>query len=249
MKKLPFAAICLAFSPLVAQNLPPTAPPAPPTPPPPLWSGKGELSYVSTSGNTSTQTLGFSAEAEYKPDPWAFLAKAAFVRAEADGEVKAKSFAALLKGSRKLFDHVDGFVQAGYVHNTFAGIDARYAGEAGIGYGVLTEGRHLLHVEVGLGYTKENRVLGDDRSFATARAGLQYKCVISKTAEFTEEPQFVEDLKDTNDWRFNNVAALSASISTVFSLKVSHTFNYLREPPAGFGRTDTITAAAVVAKF
>ncbi len=252
MKKFPFVLAVLAFSAsLRAQTLPPTPPPPapPPAPPPPLWTGKGELSFVSTSGNTSTQTLGLSAEVEYKPMPWAFLAKAAFVRAESDGDVKAKAFTGLLKGSRKLFDHVDAFVQAGYMRNRFAGIDDRYAGEVGLGYGVLTEGPHLLHAEVGFGYTKEKRVLGDDKSFASFRLGAQYKFVISKTADFTDEPQFVQDLKDTGDWRFSNTAALSASISSVFSLKLSHTLNYLKEPPTGFGRTDTITSAAIVAKF
>ena len=82
-----------------------------------------------------------------------------------------------------------------------------------------------------------------------ARLGASYKWTFSKTAEFTEDCSFIEDLSDTGDWRLQSVASLSASMSTLLSLKATHTFNYVRKPPATFGRTDTITAVALVAKF
>ena len=78
--------------PLAAQD-----PPPPPPPPPPLWSGQGELSFVSTSGSSDTQTLGVGAEVAYQPLPWSFSFKSAFVRNEADGGEKANSLTAMLR--------------------------------------------------------------------------------------------------------------------------------------------------------
>jgi putative salt-induced outer membrane protein len=229
------------------------APPAPA--PPPLWSGKAELSYVSTSGNTSTQTIGAAGELLYQPSPWSVLFRGTFVRAEADGDLKARSVSGLLRGARDLSPRLGLFVQAGYLENTFSGIDHRIAGEGGISYAVVKSDRHLLKAELGLGYTKEARLLGDDLAFASARIGLGYKCVISKTAEFTDDASFVEDLKTSDDWRIQNVASVSASVSSIFSLKISHALNYVNRPALRtapddyFGKTDTVTSAAVVAKF
>lgn len=237
----------LLLAPLVIGSLAALA--ADPPPPPPLWSGKAESSFISTSGNTSTQTFGLGAEGAYRPAPWTIEAKLAFVRSEADGVENAKSLAFSLKGARNLTPRLDLYVLGGYLKNTFSGIDSRYAGEVGVGYMVVPPAPHALKVEAGLGYTKETRLLGEDRSFATARGALLYKWTISKTTELSEEASFTESLKDSGDWRFANVSSVSASITSVFALKISHQLNYLNQPVPGFRKTDTITSAALVAKF
>ncbi|HTD51953.1 MAG TPA: DUF481 domain-containing protein, partial [Thermoanaerobaculia bacterium] len=163
-----------------------------PPKPPPLWSGKAEVSYVATSGNSDTKTLGAAGEVEYQPGPWSGKAKLEFIRSEADGVVNARSFAGLLRGARKLTARLETYAQGAYVENTFAGIDRRLAGEGGLAYLLLPGERHTLKSEAGLGYTKENRTNGDDRSFATGRLGLLYKWKFSKTAEFSEEASYTE---------------------------------------------------------
>jgi putative salt-induced outer membrane protein len=220
-----------------------------PKPPPPLWSGKGEISYVATSGNSDTKTLGAAAEAEYQPGVWSGKMRLEYVRSEAEGVVNARSFAGLLRGARKLSPRLEAYALAGYVENTFAGIDHRIAGEGGAAYQLIAPDPHSLKVEAGLGYTKEDRTVGDNRSFATARAALIYKWKLSKTAEFGEEASFTEDLKDSKDWRFANLVSVTASVTTVLSLKISHALQRLNEPVPGKKKTDTITSAAVVAKF
>ncbi len=67
------AAIVLAFSVAAFGEEPP------PAGPPPLWSGKAEGSFVSTTGNTDVQTIGASLEIDCKRDLWNGLAKGAFV--------------------------------------------------------------------------------------------------------------------------------------------------------------------------
>jgi putative salt-induced outer membrane protein len=242
---------------LVVAALPATgfaADPAP-APPPPIWSGQASLSFVSTSGNSSTQTLGAGAEIDYNKDVWAGLARAAYLRAEATDQttkmetVNAESSAATLRGARKLQPKLEAFVQGDFVRDTFSGIDHRLTGEAGVGYSVVDTAPQALKLTVGLGYTKESRSAGESLSFSSAIAGLGYKWKFSKTAEFAEDVAYTEDLKDTGDWRLSNVTSLTAGLTTVLSLKATYTLNYLKEPVAGFGSTDTVTAVALVAKF
>jgi len=220
-----------------------------PPKPPPLWSGKAEVSYVATSGNSDTKTLGAAGEAEYQPLPWSAKLKLEFVRAESNGVVSARSFAGLLRGARKLSARLETYAQGTYLKNTFAGIDHRLAGEAGVAYLILPGETHTLKSEAGLGYTKEDRTNGDDRSFGTGRLGLLYKWKFSKTAEFSEEVSFTESLKDSSDWRFDSATSLSASMTSVFSVKLSYVIHTLNEPVPGKKKTDTITSAALVAKF
>jgi hypothetical protein len=57
------------------------------------------------------------------------------------------------------------------------------------------------------------------------------------------------NLSRGGDWRGASVTAISAGLNSLLSLRVSHVVSYLNEPVAGFGRTDTISSAAVVATF
>lgn len=241
----------LAFSlaaalPVAAQE--PAPPPAPP-PPPPLWSGQGELSFVSTSGNSDTQTLGVGAEVAYQPLPWSVAFKAAFVRNEADGEEKANSLAAMLRGARLFSPRFEAFARGDYLKNRFAGIESRVSGEGGVAYAIFPSAPHKLKAEAALGYTAERRIDAPDRNFPGARVGLLYEWQISKTAVYSEELSFIEDLEDTGNWRLVNAGALTADVSAVLAVKLSFAILYSNEPVPGFGKRDTTLSAAVVAKF
>lgn len=240
---IPFFACLLLAAAAIAEEV------KPPPPPPPLWSGKAELSFVSTSGNTDTQTLGGAAEVEYQPGVWSGKAKVAFIKSESNGTENARSFEALLRGARKLSVRLEAYALGGYLKNRFAGIDGRYAGEGGLAYELLPPGAHSLKAEAGIGYTKENRTTGFDRSFMTARGGLLYKWKLSKTSEFANETSFTQDLRSSKDWRFAETASMSAGLTTVLAVKLSYALTKVNDPPPGFKKTDTITTAALVAKF
>ena len=223
-------------------------------PPPPTCQGAAEFAFVATTGNTSTQTLGLAGSIECKPAPWGYLAKAAFIRSEANDVENAKSIDTLFRVSRDLSTRLKTYGQFIYYENQFAGIDNRYALEGGLSYLLVTTQKHSLQAEGGFGYTHENRVtlLGvpdDDLSFATARLGAIYRWKLSENAEIGDDAGFTFNLSDGSDWRFANLAYVAAKLTTVFSLKLSYGLNYLNTPVLGFGKTDTVTSAAVVAKF
>jgi putative salt-induced outer membrane protein len=256
--RLAFAASFLGVSLAAAASA--QAPcPCPPAPggPPPLWSGKGELSYLATTGNTDTSTFGAGIEVNYKPLPWTITLKGAFLRAEADNELKAESFAAALRGTRDLTPRIDVFVEGGYFRNRFAGIDSRYGGEAGAGYKVLDEKTLRLRFEAAFGYTREHDIekppsildLGSF-SYPTARAGLQFGWKFSKSAELTEELYWTENLDNTSDWILRSTTGLTAELTSIFALKASYTYLYDHvTPDPTIKQRDTITSVAIVAKF
>jgi putative salt-induced outer membrane protein len=228
-----------------------------PEPPPPrTCTGAAEFAFVSTSGNTDTQTIGLGGSVECKPGLWTYLAKAAFIRNETDDIESARSLDTLFRGSRELTPKLKAYGQFGYYQNEFAGIENRYALEGGLSYLLYSNPKHSLEVDGGIGYTNEDRVpvlvpvfIDEDLSFATARIGGIYRWKISENAEFGEDAGFTLNLNDGDDWRFANAVYIAAKINTIFSLKLTNTLSYLNNPVPGFEKTDTVTSAAIVAKF
>jgi|APFre7841882630_1041343.scaffolds.fasta_scaffold21527_1 putative salt-induced outer membrane protein len=224
-----------------------------PAPPPPVWFGKAELSFLSTSGNTDTTSIGGNLEVNYNPKPWLFTLKGAALHAATDGVTTAESFSASLRATRDLTEHVDVFGNAGWLKNTFSGINNIYNFGVGAGYKLLVGPAHFLRGEAGIGYTTEQDiqlgVIAPYRNYASARAGLGYTWQFTKTAAFTNDFNFLVDLSNTANWFMTDKAAITASISKIFALQASWTLLYRNQPVPGFDNTDTATAVGLVAKF
>jgi putative salt-induced outer membrane protein len=218
-------------------------------PPPPLWTGSGEFSWLATTGNSKTSSLGLGVDVFYKPAPWTFELAFAFLHSSTDEVTTAERFKGLLSASRDLTDRIDVFVKGAYLRDQFAGLDSLFAASSGAGFKLFNTPSQFLRVSAGFGYTWENQTIGVDRNYANAIAGLNYKWTFSKTAFFSNDFGFLLDLADTNNWFINDTAALTASLTSVFAIKASWTILYRHEPVPGFKTTDTTTAVSLVAKF
>jgi putative salt-induced outer membrane protein YdiY len=221
------------------------APPAPP----PVREGAAEFAFVGTTGNSSTQTIGLSAEYIYRPAPWDTTLKVNYVRNQAEDELRAQAFQLTARGRRAINLRLSGYGQYGYQRDRFAGILNRNAVEGGVTYSWVDRAPHTLVADAGFGYANETRVLGDNLSTATLGTGAVYTLKISDTSEISEDGHFVFSLSEGRDWRYSNAVALTAALTTVLSLKVSNTVRYLNLQVAGFESTDAITSVALVAKF
>lgn len=248
MRSIPFAILVVALPALAAAQAAPPAGTGAPAPPPRL-ERKAELSLVATTGNTDTQTLGTGGSVAYRPGKWTTEARVAFVRSETSNVETARSFAADLRESRAIGPRLEGFGRYAFLADPFAGIDSRSTVDGGIGYKLLTGPVHTLRVDAGLGYSHEARKAADDSSFALANLGAGYKWQFSANADLTEAPILTLAFDSSGNWRFANTIALTAALSRILSLKVSHDLKFLNEPVPGFEKTDTMMSVALVAKF
>jgi putative salt-induced outer membrane protein len=217
--------------------------------PPPEREGSAEFAFVGTSGNSSTETIGVGGELIYRPSPWESIFKVNYVRNEAEGQLSAQSLVLTERAQRSIRPRLSGYGQYGYQRDRFAGILDRNALEGGLAYSWIDQAPNKLVVDAGLGYANEQRLLGNNLSTATLGGGGLYTLKISSTSDFSEDLHFVFSLSDGSDWRYANALALTAKISTRFSLKVSNTIRYLDLPVVGFKHTDVVTTIALVAKF
>ena len=250
-------ALWLAPPPAAAQTFVPPAPAPivfprrPPTPDPPTdrWNGKGEVSYVATGGNTDTSTAKLAGELEYKPALWAVLLRAAYLTSTTETGERNQRTDGLLRASRTVTPRLDLFGQILYLENTFAGIGSSFYPLAGVSYRLLTSPVHSLTGRLGFGYGQESRVRERDNTFATADSELNYRWRVSGTAELTQDATFTANLETADDWRAASATGVSAALNSLFSLKLSLVASYLNAPVEGFGRIDTVSSAALVARF
>jgi putative salt-induced outer membrane protein len=241
--------VALIALPLVASAQPAPPPPAPPPPPPPRHEGSAELSFLSTTGNASAQTLGLGGDYFFRPEAWVFRTRTAYVRNESDDELTAESFLLLFRAEHLVTDRLSVFGEYGYLRDRFAGIEHRNQLLGGVAYKLITAAPHLLVADAAIGYANEQRTLGDDLSSAVWNGGLAYTLKLSANADLTNDFRFNQSLAEAGDWRVGNVVGVTARLTTLLSLKFSNTVRFVNQPPPGFDTTDTITAVALVAKF
>ena len=216
---------------------------------PPVWSGSGELSYVATSGNSDSTSLGLGGQLDGDHGVWAQKYRARFIRMESEGEETANSLEAAGRLERELRANLSAFGEVGYLQNRFAGIDDRYAGAAGLAWSVLRGPLHTLDTSAGLGYVHESRIDAADESFATAVAAAAYKYAFSERSHFTNQSNLELSLEEGDNWRGRNVAALVSGLTDIFALKLAIDVSYFNDPVPGFEKTDTVTSASIVAQF
>lgn len=212
-------------------------------------AGEAELSFVSTQGNTSTSTLGIGGVVAFRLDAWLTESSTAFVTSSNEGVENARRFATDVRLSRPVRERLDAYVLNAYLRNRFAGIRHRYDGEVGVTARVIETPRQDLLVDGGVGYGRELRFEAPRQTDALATLGARHRLAISATSELTNEAGYRVAFGDAGNWRGSYVIALTAALNSLFSLRLSHDLWYVHEPVPGFGTTDRIASAALLATF
>lgn len=212
-------------------------------------SGTAELSIVTTSGNTETETIGTASEILYKPGEWSGRARLNYLQNKVADDLKARSFNMTLRGSRELSQTIEGFTQFGYLRNRFAGFIYKASTDGGISVRAIEARKHKLKIDLGLGYTAEGRTNNEEPHFVNGLGGFTYEWRFSDSASIFNELSYFQNLKDLQDLRVTNTTSLSSSLTSIFSVKVSYLINTLSDPVDGFRSTDTQLSTALVARF
>ena len=171
------------------------------------------------------------------------------VRGSTDGILGTESWLYTARAERPLNARTSAFGEYAFFRDQFAGIDTRNTVVGGVTFKLVNTARHTLNSDVGLGYLNEQRLAGDDVSTGTYSFGAGYKLKLSDSAEITDDFRFLGTFHDGSDWRIANVVAVTARLTSTFSLKFSNTVRQMNTPPPGFESVDTITSVALVASF
>jgi putative salt-induced outer membrane protein YdiY len=215
--------------------------------PPPPFEARGELSFVSTGGNASTGTLGFSADAIHRAGRGTTTGRGRFITAEADGVESARSSEVQVRHGRRVSPRIELFGRGAYLRDLFAGIEHRVEGTGGVTLTVSSR-PHALTVDGGVGMTSETRLGAPDDRFASGNVAANYVWTLTNTSYVSAETSFVADLEQAPNWRVSNDVSLLAGLNSVLAARLSFGTRYVNRPVPGFRRTDrTVSAALVIA--
>lgn len=227
-------------------------------PPEPLWESALGLSYVATTGNTETSSFGLDFKASRRPTPWGLDLVATFTRAEENENLTAEQYLVGGRALRRLNDRWSVFAGLSWARDTFAGYDSRWIAETGVEYLALETARHKLSFDLGLTWTKEDRIFLDELTqeeftesfdWLGAVAGLAYEWTISDSASLTERILYYPNFDDSSDWRLASDTALTASLTELLALQLSYQIRYRNRPIDNNESTDTTTRMSVVLTF
>lgn len=245
------------------------------------WSNTTDLGIASTTGNSENTNLAFAnnykrwwTRAEFWFDLAAIRNKVtnrtvsnpggSLVITESSA-LTAEMYAAALGYRRDITGRLYWFVDGSWYRNTPAGIDDRFRVGAGIGYGIIESPKHDLRAEVGVAYTDESQVSGEELTFTGGRAMLDYTFRITDSATLDSNVLYFNDFDDSDNWQANWLTGLTMTMTKTVALKFGYAMIYDNQPasvlipldsgapggelPYEADTTDTIFTASVVLNF
>ena len=224
-----------------------------------------DLSYVLTSGNSSSNSLGFKGDVTHRWAKHSIGFAAGGLRASSspdtryavgtpgdfeivvpEAETTAEAYYARGRYDYKLSDRLFYTAGAGWERNRFSGIDNRWLVDTGIGYIFLNNDRTSFRGTLGLTYTDEQYTVEDGRdgSFVGARLGWDFSRKLFQNTTFTHTLLLDENLEETDDLRADAQFGLHVAMSSRLGLKVNWRLLWDNQPalaefPLYVGGVDT----------
>ena len=212
-----------------------------------LWEASAELGFVSTTGNTETETLNAKAQASTDREQWRHQAEVTSLNSSDATTRTAQKMTLMGQSDYKLEggkNFLFGLVT--YENEKFSGYQYRTTEAIGYGRRVIEDADMTLDLEIGPGARQSKLDNGDTESEGIIRAAAIYDWTISETSKFGEAltVEAGEDVTVTK-----SVTSLSSQIEGNLSMKVTFTYKNTSEVPVGIDDTDTETAVTLVYNF
>lgn len=217
--------------------------------PPPPFEGRVYLSFLTTRGNTRTGSLAGGLDATWRARAWTTTGALSGLRADADGEPKARKSSVALRTARRLGDRISLFARTGALRDRFAGVDAQFTANAGVSLGVPLRAPHTLDIDISTGYLDEDRVSAARKQSMTGDLGARYHARLSSSVTILDAAIATMDLQEPGDWRARNQLALDVALRRWLSIELSHTLEYRRRPIEGFRGLDQSLSTSLVTRF
>jgi putative salt-induced outer membrane protein YdiY len=211
-----------------------------------------DLSYVLTSGNSSSSSLGFKGDVTRRWEKHALGFAAGGIRASSspdtrfavgtpddfevrvpDAQPTAEAYYARGRYDYKLSDRLYLTAGAGWERNRFAGIENRWVGDTGLGYILVNDDWTSFRAAAGITYTNESYTVADGHNGSFAGVRLAWDVRQKLFAATTLTHAFIGDqsLQDSAARRFDAQLGLQVAMTKGLGLKVNWRVLYNNQPP------------------
>jgi putative salt-induced outer membrane protein YdiY len=220
-------------------------------PDPPGLYANADLSYVLTSGNSSSSSLGFKGDVTRRWTKHSLGFAAGGIRSSSSPETRfavgtpddfevqlpEKETTAAAYYARGRYDYLLSerlfyTLGLGWERNRFSGIENRWVLDSGVGYVFLNNDKTSFRGAAGLTYTDEGYTVeaGQDGSFVGARVGWDFRQKLLATTTLTHTLIFDQNLEDGGDSRVDAQLGLHVAMNAKLGLKVNWRILFDNQP-------------------
>lgn len=222
---------------------------APAGEPVPLWDVQLGASFVGTSGNSETSSLGANFEAHRRWTLWIFDTVATAVHTTDKDTTTAEQYIAAFRVRRKLSERISATGGWKYERDKVAGLDIRSLLDGGLTYSLVKQPQWTLDGLTSLAWNHEEWVTGETRNSTEAILGLLNRYVFGSTGETTQRFNFYPNFTDSTAYRSEAEVTAQAAMNKRLALKLGFLWRYNHNPVASFKRSDTTTTASIVVRW
>ncbi len=213
---------------------------------PAVWKGEGELGFISTSGNTATQTLNAKLKLSNEREKWKHTAIAEGIRALDKNVVTAERYILSGKTDYKFSEVSYIFGLLKYEDDRFSGYHYQANLIAGYGHKLIKSDRINLAVEVGGGVRRSETLTNTTSNEGIVYGAMDLGWKVSESAGFNEKLT-VESGADSTVTK--SVTGLKAKINSSLASKITYTIRHVSKVPVGVEKTDREMAITLVYSF
>ena len=211
------------------------------------YIGNIDLGYVSTSGNTETESLNgvfdWTARAS---ENWATGIHITGFKNTSEEEREAENYTFAWNNRYDLNEKSFLYSILDYMNDNFGAYDYQAGAYFGYGHQFYKSDDGHFSLGVGLGYRVNAAVIGEDEKENVIRGDLDFAHQLTENARFT---QIVSAIWGQEVDTYMSKSAISTNISENLAMKLSYLVNYNSVVPAGAEKTDRTTTVGISYSF
>ena len=210
-----------------------------------------DLGFVNASGNASVTTFNVGDKLVLRSRDSSHILTQLFglVYGRSDGETVADNWRASGRYERRMSSRVYLFALLGMDRDRLAGISRRFEESLGLTWKALTGPRTELGLEGGLSFIQERSTVGVGDDFLAGRASALFLHKFRDNVSFTQGLEFLPNLEQGDDYRFNSETAIVAAVSRNVSFKTSYAIRFDNTPEPGFTDTDRLLTTGLQIRY
>jgi len=207
------------------------------------WSGEISLGYLASKGNTDSSSGTASLRVGYDINAWHHALTGRAFGSSENNATTAENYQAGWKSSYDFTEFNYGFGALDWNKNRFSGYPQQSFATVGYGRRVLNSEKFVLNLEVGAGYSKQEKLVAPDlkenEDGGVVTLGGDFLWNFSESGAF-EQSLYAFAASANTFWQ--SVSKIRASLIGNVSLGVSYTVQANSDVAPGVETTDRFTA-------
>jgi putative salt-induced outer membrane protein len=224
-------------------------PAAAPKEPPPLWDVQVGASFVGTSGNSDTSSLGADFAAHRRGLVWQIESTATAVSVSTDDKKTAERYLGQVQAKRKLTPIIGLTAGEKAERDRFSGIDFRNIVNGGLSWVLAHSDAWTLDGLTATGWNHESPVDGPARNHWIGVLQLLSRIPFGSSGDTTQRFTYYPDFTQSSAYRTEAEITAQAAMNARLALKFGYLLRYSNDPVPPFKKTDNTTTASIVLRW